>query len=33
MAEFLQFLINYGYIVIFIWVLLDQLGLPSLRFP
>ena len=33
MAEFLQFLINYGYIVIFIWVLLDQLGLPIPAIP
>lgn len=28
MNEFLQFLIQYGYLVIFVWVLLDQAGLP-----
>ena len=33
MAEFLQFLIDYGYIVIFVWVLLDQLGLPIPAIP
>jgi membrane protein DedA with SNARE-associated domain len=28
MNEFMQFLIEYGYLVIFLWVLLDQAGLP-----
>lgn len=28
MNEFMQFLIQYGYLVVFIWVLLDQAGLP-----
>ena len=28
MAEFVQFLIGYGYLVIFVWVMLDQIGLP-----
>ena len=33
MAESLQFLIDYGYIVVFVWVLLDQLGLPIPAIP
>ena len=33
MAEILQFLIEYGYLVIFVWVLLDQLGLPIPAIP
>ena len=33
MAEFLDFLVSYGYLVIFIWVLLDQAGLPLPAMP
>ena len=33
MAEFLQFLTTYGYVVIFVWVLLDQAGLPLPAVP
>ncbi len=33
MAEFLQFLIEHGYTVIFIWVALDQAGLPLPAIP
>lgn len=33
MAEFLTFLISYGYCVIFVWVLLDQSGLPMPAMP
>lgn len=33
MAEFLPFLIEYGYIVIFVWVFLDQAGLPLPAIP
>ena len=28
MTELLEFLIQYGYVLIFFWVLLDQAGLP-----
>lgn len=33
MEEVMQFLIQYGYLVIFIWVLLDQAGLPLPAVP
>ncbi|MEM7362838.1 MAG: VTT domain-containing protein [Pseudomonadota bacterium] len=33
MAEFLTFLISYGYCVIFLWVFLDQAGLPMPAMP
>lgn len=33
MPEFAQLLIEYGYIVIFVWVLLDQAGLPLPAIP
>jgi len=33
MAEFLQFLIQHGYTVIFVWVALDQAGLPIPAVP
>jgi len=33
MTEFVQFLIEYGYTVIFVWVLLDQAGLPLPAIP
>ena len=33
MTEFLPFLIEHGYIVIFIWVFLDQSGLPLPAIP
>ena len=33
MTEFLQFLIDHGYTVIFIWVALDQAGLPLPALP
>ena len=33
MNEFMQFLIEYGYLVIFIWVALDQAGLPLPAVP
>ena len=33
MAEVLQFLIDHGYTVIFVWVALDQAGLPLPTLP
>lgn len=33
MIEFMQFLIEYGYLVIFVWVALDQAGLPLPAVP
>jgi|TARA_Y100000310_G_scaffold322399_1_gene381436 membrane protein DedA with SNARE-associated domain len=33
MAESLQFLISYGYVVLFVWVMLDQVGLPLPAVP
>ena len=33
MNEFMQFLIDYGYQLIFIWVALDQAGLPLPAVP
>ena len=33
MAEVLQFLIDYGYVVLFLWVLLDQAALPIPSIP
>ena len=33
MAEVLQFLIDYGYIVLFLWVALDQAALPVHSIP
>lgn len=33
MTEFLQFLIEHGYLVIFVWVALDQAGLPLPALP
>jgi membrane protein DedA with SNARE-associated domain len=33
MTEFLQFLIDHGYTVIFVWVALDQAGLPLPAIP
>ena len=33
MAEFLQFLVEHGYTVIFVWVALDQAGLPLPAIP
>lgn len=33
MNEFMQFLIEYGYLVIFVWVALDQAGLPLPAVP
>lgn len=33
MAEFMQFLVTYGYLVIFVWVLLEQAGLPVPAVP
>ena len=33
MAELFEFLVNYGYIVVFLWVLLDQAGLPLPALP
>ncbi len=33
LAEFFTFLVTYGYIVIFVWVLLDQAGLPLPAIP
>jgi len=33
MAEFLPFLIEHGYVVIFVWVFLDQAGLPLPAIP
>jgi len=33
MNEFMQFLIEYGYLVVFVWVALDQAGLPLPAVP
>ena len=33
MTEFLQFLLDHGYVVIFCWVALDQAGLPLPTLP
>ena len=33
MAEFLPFLVEHGYVVIFVWVFLDQAGLPLPAVP
>ncbi len=33
MTEFMQFLIEHGYLLIFVWVALDQLGLPLPAIP
>jgi membrane protein DedA with SNARE-associated domain len=33
MNEFMQFLIQYGYVLLFLWILLDQAGLPLPSIP
>ena len=33
MTEFLPFLMEHGYIVVFVWVFLDQAGLPLPAIP
>jgi membrane protein DedA with SNARE-associated domain len=33
MTEYIQFLTQYGYLLVFAWVLLDQAGLPLPTVP